>query len=640
MTTFSDLFGPTLYLDIETYSGTPIDAGIYRYSEDSSFVVLMAAWAVDDGPVRVETTPEGIAGIPYLWSGGARRVAHNAAFERVCLSRFARYPLGEYQPPEYWHDTQAVAGELGYPQGLDALAAALGLSGKAPTGKQLIKLFCTPAKDGLRNLPDDYPVEWETFVEYCRRDVAVLREVDRALGDFPTEMERRVYHADQVINDRGVRLDLKMAAKAVEAAEDNRMVAELKVSAATGISNPSSRNQMLSWLQGSGLDLPNLTAPTVAWALDGNLTTDQRLVLELRQGLALSAEGKYAAGLRSVSGDGRLRGGFRFFGAHTGRWSGKGMQLHNLPREQLATETATYAAIADLALGTGGDAQTLKALLRATLVGPFSVVDYSSIEARVIAWLAGEQWALEAFREGRDIYQETADRMGGLTRVQGKVAVLALGFGGGTGSLRAMGYGGRARTGDAGQTISTTTGKPFDAGTVLAARKSAPKDYLPDPKIQPLVDQWRSTNPKIVSFWSRAAAAFRRGGPISSLVSVTRRGEDRLINLPSGRSIVYHDCKFDPEASFTDPRRSGFRVRTYGGRLTENIVQAVARDVLAEALVRLAGRYPVVGHVHDEIIVEGDLVSEVTAEVTVPPSWAADLPIDAAGFTCRRYRKG
>jgi DNA polymerase len=323
---------------------------------------------------------------------------------------------------------------------------------------------------------------------------------------------------------------------------------------------------------------------------------------------------KFGTALDAMNEDSRLRGGFRFFGAHTGRWAGRGVQPHNLPREQLDTELDTEMAILDLLLTGETDARTLKALVRALFVGPFTVSDYSSIEARVISWLAGEQWALDAFYAGRDIYVETAKRMGGLTRSQGKVAVLALGFNGGIKSLQAMGA-----QGDDGQ-------------------------------LQFLVDQWRAANPAICAFWKTMGEAFRLGGPVGPHITIEKDGSSRYMRLPSGRAIGYHDCRFEwtetrygpkMQPSFRDSRR-GWQQRTYGGRLSENATQAVARDILAEALVRVdAAGHAVVGHVHDEMIVEGEVpLEELTRLMTVPPDWADGLPIDAAGFSCRRYRKG
>ena len=550
----------TLHIDIETYSPTDLTtSGVYRYSEDPGFLVLMAAWSFNKGPVQVAIGEREVRKIPGFGDSWVRHIAHNAPFERVCLSRLQGFPTGDYWSPLDWHDTQAVAGELGYPQKLSELARALGGEQKDEAGTRLINLFCKPNRHGKRNLPEDFPDEWAQFVEYCRQDVVTLISVDEKLGDFPTETERRVWEADQRINDLGIDVDLELARAAVLAAEDNRMAQEVEISRLTGISNPGSGPQMLAWLKSSGLAVSNLQAATIETLLQGTLTPVQRTVLELRQELALVAAKKYQAALNATSEDGRLRGSFRFFGAHTGRWSGSGVQLHNLPKAAITKpDPATgkerwdrwgeAASILDLKMGLGADAHTLKALVRPLFTGPFTVVDYSSIEARVIAWLAGEQWALDAFTARRDIYVETAKRMSTpgneLTRAQGKVAVLALGYNGGVGSLRTMGA----------------------EGT--------------DEALQMLVDQWRRANPAIVELWRTMGDAFRLGGDVGEHVSVERDGKDRLVRLPSGRAIVYHGVQWEwvdttyggrrQQASFIDPKKRGLRVRTYGGRLIEN----------------------------------------------------------------------
>jgi len=613
----------TLYVDIETFSDINLpSSNVYRYSESPKFLILMAAWAIDDGPVQVAIGEDEIKKIPHLQEAGIRRVAHNAQFERICLSRLLGYPTGSYWRPEDWHDTMAVAAEKGYPQSLSSLAKALGGEQKDEAGTRLINLFCRPARGGHRVLPAEKPEEWAEFVAYCAQDVETLRSVDQQLGDFPTETERRVFLADQWINDRGIEVDTEMARAAERAAEDNRMVQELEISSLTGVANPSSGPQMLKWLRGSGLKISSLQAESIQDLLDGSLTPLQRHVLELRQELALVAAKKYTAALEHVSEDGRLRGQFRFFGAHTGRWSGRGVQLHNLPRAHLDSDLEADLAILDLKMGFGADASTLKALVRPLLTGPFTVVDYASIEARVIAWLADEEWALEAFAGGRDIYVETAGRMSTpgnvLTRAQGKVAVLALGYNGGVMSLRHMGADGT------------------------------------DAELQMLVDQWRRANPAIVGLWRTMGDAFRLGGPVGEHLSVERDGRDRLLRLPSGRAICYRNCRWEwidtsfggrrQQATFADPRKSGMRVGTYGGRLSENATQAVARDLMAEAFLNLhTGGYDIVGHVHDEILVEGSSPSSiqaVRAAMVESPEWAVGLPIDGEGFVCARYRKG
>lgn len=605
----------TLYIDIETYSTTDIKRGVYRYSEDPEFLVLMAAWAIDDDPTQVAIGHDEIAAIPHLLDGSnvVVRVAHNAQFERVCLSRLATLPVGHYLPPEAWEDTMALMAEWGYPQSLEDGAKALGAEPKDGAGKDLIRWFCQPARNGKRRLPEDHPEKWAAFVEYCRQDVDTMRDMHKRLlakhGAWPTEQERQVWIADQRVNDRGVTVDLELAAHAVEAASANTEEAKAEARAITGVENPNSPAQLIGWFGGL---LPDLKAGTVRDALArDDLTADQRRVLELRQGMALTAHKKFQVALDAASPDGRLRGGFRFFGAHTGRWAGCGLQFQNMPRAGFSSEVEQDAALLDLRLGLGADPHTLKALVRPMLVGPFTVCDYSAIEARVVAWLAGEEWALEAFAEGRDIYVETANRMGGgMGRKEGKVAVLALGYNGGVGSLRAMG--GDALGGEA--------------------------------VLQRIVDQWRGANRNIVRLWGRLERAFYYGGQAGDRLTVEADGSDRLVRLPSGRAVVYHQVRAgrDGRLSFQDPKLR-WRTETYGGRLVENVTQAVARDVLGAALVRLVDEgHRVVGHVHDEVIVEaapGSTVQAVHDVMVRPLDWSEGLPLEAAGYVCNRYRK-
>lgn len=617
----------TLYVDIETFSRIDLKkSNAYRYTEDPSFLMLMAGWALDDDPVQVVFDPHDIYNIPGLWDPKVEKVAHNAAFERISFSAILRdiEPMMErfeYLSPEDWTDTQALAGEHGYPQKLEQLARALGGEQKDSAGTALINFFCKPDRSGKRRLPEDHPEKWAQFVEYCRQDVVTLRDVHRKLPTWPTEAERRAYMADQRINDLGIAVDVDMVKNAIETAESNRIRQSAEITELTGVENPNSGPQMTAWLKSSGLEVPNLQAETIKTMLAGELNPVQRRVLELRQELALVAAKKYQAALDRVNGDGRLRGSFHFFGAHTGRWAGRGVQLQNLPSATIKpgagedVDTAISAAVLDLALGFGTDAHTLKALVRAMFIGPFTVVDYSAIEARVVAWLAGEQWALDAFAAGRDIYVETAERMGGLTRKEGKVAVLALGYNGGTNSLRAMGADGEEH------------------------------------KLKRLVYQWRDANENIVALWQDLENAFLRGDEWAGKLYVEKDEHDRRIVLPSGRAITYHNVRMNwktdqygrqkKHITFDDPKQHGWRGDTYGGRLTENVTQAVARDVLSEALVRLQERgHEVVGHVHDEILVEGfSSVEEVTKIMVESPTWADGLPLNAEGFMCPRYRK-
>lgn len=610
-----------LWIDLETYS--PVDlkaAGVYAYTAHPDFEILMAAWSVDGENVKVAFGHEDIAAIPGLWDSDVLKVAHNAQFERICFSRLAGLPADEFLDPAEFEDTQAIAAENGLPQSLANLAIALGGEQKDEAGTRLISLFCVPNRKGERNRPEDFPNQWLDFVSYCEQDVVTLIDVHQRMDGWPTEHEREVWIADQLINDRGIHVDLEMAALAVKAAEENRMVQELEITERTGIINPNSQQQFMAWVREQELPAENLRAETISKLLSGDLSSDQRRILELRQELALVAPKKYEAALVRTGDDSRLRGEFNFFGAHTGRWSGRGVQLQNLPRHHFESTTDEAEAILNLKLGGGASADALKRLVRAMFVGPFTVVDYASIEARVVAWLAGEQWALDAFAAGRDIYVETANRMGGLTRAQGKVAVLALGYQGGINSLKVMGAEGS------------------------------------DEELVRLVKQWRAANRRIVDFWADMQNAVSDTGKVGKHVTISRKGTTVKMHLPSGRAIIYHGVKWsryrveDPTTgkwkikegwSYRDPRGRG-RIGTYGGRLTENATQAVARDLLAAALVRLNEHgYHVVGHVHDEVIVEGEHDVETISRIMCESlPWSTGLPVNAEGFTCERYRKG
>lgn len=644
-----------LYIDIETYSRIDIKKNsAYKYAADEEFEILMAAWALGDGPVKVAIGQEEIAQIPGLWDL-TEKVAHNAAFERICFSQLAREadPHGmmgqhDYLSPEPWTDTMALAAEAGYPRGLEQLASALGTELKDTAGTALIHFFCKPNRQGKRNMPEDHPEKWAQFVEYCRQDVVALRDVHKALPDWPTEAEREAYMVDQYINDTGIPVDLDMAREAEKAAYANKGPDEAEFSRLTGVDNPNSNPKVMAWFRENFVDVPNLQAKTVEDllklptvdedAFDGyllGLTDDKpegitptvRRVLELRQELALVAAKKYTAAIARTSEDGRLRGAFAFFGAHTGRWAGRGVQLQNLPSATMGgkddsdeqIERAVAEAALDVKLGLGASPHDLKALVRAMFVGPFTVVDYAAIEARVVSWLAGEQWALDAFAAGRDIYVETAERMGdGMTRKDGKVAVLALGYNGGINSLRVMGAEGS------------------------------------DAKLKFLVRQWREANEYIVNLWREMDEAFKQGDcAVGQHLYIVKDGGDRYLTLPSGRAIGYHNLKARWKqtdygrrrvVSFADPAKWPARMDTYGGKLVENVTQAVARDILSEAVVRLhkAGK-EVVGHVHDEILTLGaspTSVQEITEIMVQQPTWAEGLPLSAEGFTCARYRKG
>ena len=754
----------TVYCDIETRSRVDLrKSNVYRYAADPDFRVLMLAYAVEDGPVELVLDEGDMRRIVEGWiAGGHTLVAHNASFERIALSRLLGWPVGHYLDPDHFDDSMPLAAEHGFPASLDMLAQWLGGEQKDSAGTRLIHQFSLPNKrTGGFTSPEDKPEQWAEFCDYCVQDVETLRSVYQALPGWPTPGERAAWILDQRINDRGIAVDVPMARAAVDAAEANHLEQSAEFTALTGVHNPGSTSQVMAWFEGRGMALPNLQKATVDAVLASTAPgPTERRALELRQDLALVASKKYIAALDRVDSDGRLRGSFQFFGAHTGRWAGRGVQLQNLPSATVETlegasiDSSIGAAALDLTLGLGGDANTLKAMVRSMFTGPFTVVDYSAIEARVLAWIAGEQWAIEAFAAGRDIYVETAKRMGGLSRREGKVATLALGYGGGVNSLRAMGAEGE------------------------------------DEDLQALVTSWREANEHITALWNDLERAFWTGGDVGERLRVEVVGDSRRIVLPSGRAVTYHAVRREwgvnrwgkraPQLSFRDPKRGGARVETYGGRLTENCLagdsevltergwvrldsvpadvrvwdgiewvnhegvhssgvhqtvtvdgvrmtpdhrilttegwnsassseglhrapvelqrdrgnnaavptvagggrigpvystrrpepvydlvncgprsrfvvrasggpmivhnctQAIARDVLADALLALdAEGFPVVGHVHDEVIVEGLHDLDTVAEVmTTASTWTEGLPLDAEGYQCPRYRKG
>lgn len=613
-----------LYLDLETYS--PVDlkaAGVYAYAEHPDHLVLLCAYSVGGEPARVlvgeDEIIQKLSGM--LHDPEVLKVAHNAQFDRVNLSRLAGCPPGVYLDPAQWEDTMARAAENALPSSLAKLAKALGAEDKDEAGTRLINMFSKPNRRGERTTTEDEPERWAEFVEYARQDVDTLVDVYNRLPPWPSEYEQRLWVVDQRINDRGIRADLDLAAWALEKDNDNRARAESELRELLGIGNANSVQQLKVALDGVGLDLPNLRVATVTEALErDDLDEAQRRALELRAQIALTSAKKYQAVLNGANSDGRLRGQFKFYGAHTGRWSGRGVQLQNLPRAELRHPESV---ILDSQLGLDAPPQDLKALIRQTFIGPFVVSDYSAIEARVLAWVAGEQWALEAFEKGRDIYVETAERMGGLTRQQGKVAVLALGYQGGVNSLAHMGA----------------------QGT--------------DEELNDLKVAWRRANRRIVRLWSDLDEAFAEGGRAGRL-RVEVRGKDRLLHLPSGRYLTYRNVRHETWWATDDEgqrlKKRGWRfdgmlgrTDTYGGRLSENCVQAISRDVLADLLDRLERLgVAVVGHVHDEVLVEApggqkereDLLQLVTREMSQGPGWAEGLPLNGEGFLTDRYRKG
>lgn len=644
----------TLSIDIETRSSVNLkDANVYRYVIDPNFEILMASYAVDDGPVLDVIGQDDVLDIPGLFDPKVKKVAHNAGFERVCFSAASGLPEGTYIHPREWDCTLALASTFGYPRSLKNLGKFIGGEEKDEAGTALVKFFCVPNKDGTFNSGDDHPEKWEAFVRYCNQDTATHREAYfhfMDLGGWPTNAERNTWIVDQLINDRGIHINIPMAIKAKRAAELNAIDQKKRITELSGIDNPNSVPQMKRWVAEELIDnCPNMQAKTLeALLLSGDLEPHQREVLELRGELAMASSKKYGAALASVCSDSRLRGTLSYHGAHTGRWSGRGTQIQNLPSaafkddwDELFDEPIKgsgllkqEACIQNLLDGERVSPLDLKRLVRPMFDGAgkgLTVVDYSSIEAVVIGWLAGESWLLRAFEDHRDLYVETAKRLGPqFGRKEGKIATLALGFAGGIGSLQAFGAEGSAA------------------------------------ELQVLVKAWRAANPNIVNLWRLLDSAFdpssgstRVGKHLMVTHSKNRHGVSTNLHLPSGRVLRYHDVRYEryrvvdeatgrakmkeswrfinPGIPFSKTARKG----TYGGRLTENVVQATARDLLASGLVGLekAG-YKVVGHVHDEVLIEGiHPIDEIEAIFCKSPSWAVGLPFRGDGGHTDRYRK-
>jgi len=645
-----------LWIDIETYS--PVDlakAGVYKYTEHPEWRILMCSWAQDDGPVRRAEGHEAILQIPGLFDDGVLKIAHNASFERINLSRL-RGGRG-FLSPNMFFDTAALARAWGLPASLKDFALAMGAEEKDEAGTRLINLFSKPGRKGERVLPSTRPDDWAAFGAYCDQDVETMRDAAKRLGlGFPRG-ERKVYEVDQLINDRGVRVDLALARAAERCFKDNRAEALERIGEIAGVDNGNSVVQLRTWLRGWGVDTEDLRKDTVEELLEGELPDDVRRVLTLRQECAVSAAAKFTAAKRAACNDGRLRGTMQYFGASTGRFAGRLIQFQNLARDGFKKPgpdggydtQAEGRAVDRLLSGGSAPSPELKKLIRPLLMGPFVVCDYSSIEPRVLAWLAGEQWMLDAFHNSEDIYVATADKLGGpergFDRQHGKVMVLSCGYRGGVGAALKMG----------GRKIMP---------------KGTPENILRK-ELRAIINNWRDKSPAIRRFWAQLERLINTGGGVDTgLVNIEVKGQDRYVWLPSGRPIVYRGLTrrwkqpLDADGAPLGPARlvphvlntGADRARVpykplHGGIITENIVQAVARDILVLALRHLeeAG-WPVVTHIHDEVVCEipadkrgldGEaLVAEVSEIMCRPPAWADDdLVIKAAGYTCQRYHK-
>lgn len=643
----------TLSIDIETYSDVQLPkTGVYRYCESDNFEILLFAYSIDSQPVQVvdlacgETIPEEI--IAALEDDTVIKWAFNAAFERICLSRFLGYPTGTYLSPESWRCSMIWAATMGLPLSLEGVGAVLGLEKQKLTeGKDLIKYFCQPcaatkANGGrTRNRPFHAPDKWEAFKRYNIRDVETEMGIQHKLRKFPVPNEVwEEYHIDQEINDRGVRLDMELVSQAI--AMDTRSREELTaaIKDMTELENPNSVQQMKQWLSDNGIETDSLDKKAVAELLK-DVPDNLADVLTLRQQLAKSSVRKYQAMEKTVCSDGRARGMFQFYGANrTGRFSGRNIQLQNLPQNHLPdlSEARSLVRSGDfdgVELLYEDVPDTLSQLIRTAFIprenALFYVADFSAIEARVIAWFAGESWRQQVFEKGGDIYCASASQMfkvpvekhgiNGHLRQKGKIAELALGYGGSVGALKAMGA--------------------LDMG-------------LNEEELPALVDAWRQANPRIVEFWwavDRAvmeAVKYKHTTTDYGLTFSCKSGM-LFITLPSGRKLAYVKPKIGTNkfggSCITYEGVGGTkkweRLDSYGPKFVENIVQATARDILCYAMKTLRC-CSIVMHIHDELVIEADpkvSLDAICEQMGRTPPWAKGLLLRADGYTTPFYKK-
>lgn len=643
----------TLSIDIETYSDVPLQkAGVYRYCESPNFEILLFAYSVDNAPVEVvdlacgEKIPEEV--LAALEDEAVIKWAFNASFERICLSRFLGYPTGEYLDPESWRCSMIWSATMGLPLSLEGVGAVLGLEKQKLTeGKDLIKYFCQPCAptktngQRTRNRPFHAPDKWAAFKRYNIRDVETEMGIQQKLRKFPVpDSVWEEYHIDQEINDRGVRLDMELVHQAIEMDTRSREELTEAMKHLTALENPNSVQQMKQWLSDKGLETESLDKKAVAELLK---TAPPELcdVLTLRQQLAKSSVRKYQAMEKTVCADGRARGMFQFYGANrTGRFSGRNIQLQNLPQNHLPdlAEARALVRIGDFSgveLLYEDVPDTLSQLIRTAFIPregtQFLVADFSAIEARVIAWFADERWRQEVFAKGGDIYCASASQMfkvpvekhgiNGHLRQKGKIAELALGYGGSTGALKAMG----------------------------AIEMGLTEEELP-----PLVDAWRQANPNIVKFWwdvDRAvmeAVKYKHTTTDYGLTFSCRSGM-LFITLPSGRKLAYvkpkvGTNKFGGECITYEGvggTKKWERLDSYGPKFVENIVQATARDILCYAM-RTLRCCSIVMHIHDELVIEADpkvSLDAVCEQMGRTPPWAKGLLLRADGYATPFYKK-
>lgn len=638
-------------IDIETYSDISLlDCGVHRYVASEQFEILLFAYSIDEGEIRVidlasgEKMPEEV--MDLLMDDSVIKTAFNAAFERTCINRY----FGISLPPEVWRCTAVQSAILALPLSLEGVGEALSLDKKKMSeGKELIRFFCMPCKatkangGRTRNLPADAPEKWEQFKTYCKRDVDVEMQIRRKLKNYPIpDREQVLYCMDQRINDRGIRVDTQMARQAIACDLLYKEAAAKRAYELSGLENPNSVSQLKGWLSDKGIEVDSLAKDTVT-ELVGKTEGEVSELLKLRLAMSKTSVKKYEAIERAVC-DGRVHGLLQFYGANrTGRWAGRLVQIHNLPQNhmedlELARSLVKEGRFDLVELLYPSTPEVLSELIRTAFVAKpgcrFIISDFSAIEARVLAWMSGEAWRLRVFSTHGKIYEASASAMFGVPieeigktsplRQKGKIAELALGYGGSVGALVSMG----------------------------ATKMGLSEEELPD-----LVSQWRLANPHITEFWWKVDAAAFKAVKERCTVQMDRllfeyRGGILFIHLPSGRKLSY----VKPRLELNRFGREGItyegvgeskkwtRIETYGPKMVENIVQAVSRDILAEAMLRLekAG-FDIVMHVHDEVVLEVpegiSSVEEVNELMAVNPSWTMGLPLKAAGFESAFYKK-
>ena len=643
----------TLSIDIETYSDIPLQkTGVYRYSGSPNFEILLFGYSIDSGPVQVvdltcgEHIPKEV--LAALEDDSVIKWAFNAAFERVCLSRYLGYPTGEYLDPESWHCSMVWAATMGLPLSLEGVGAVLGLEKQKLTeGKELIKYFCQPCLptkangQRTRNRPFHAPDKWELFKRYNARDVEAEMGIQQKLSKFPVPPQVwEEYDIDQEINDRGVRIDMKLVEQAIQMDARSRQELTDAMKRMTALENPNSVQQMKQWLSDNGVETDSLGKKVVAELLK-TAPPELAEVLTLRQQLAKSSVRKYKAMEKTVCSDNRARGMFMFYGANrTGRFSGRNIQLQNLPQNHLLDLAEARALVRsgnfDAVKMLYEDVpDTLSQLIRTAFIprdgAQFLVADFSAIEARVIAWFAGEPWRQDVFAKGGDIYCASASQMfkvpvekhgiNGHLRQKGKIAELALSYGGSVGALKAMG----------------------------AIEMGLTEDELP-----PLVDAWRQSNPNIVKFWWAVdhavmeAVRYKHTTTNYGLTFSCRSGM-LFITLPSGRKLAYvkpkvGTNKFGGECITYEgigSTKKWERLDSYGPKFVENIVQATARDILCYAM-RTLRHCSIVMHIHDELVIEADprmSLDVVCQQMARTPPWAKGLLLRADGYATPFYKK-